>query len=59
MASTYWTIGFFAVVLLCWIVSKSNRKRGRVRRAPELARENNHLRHVITELSMDKYEPKT
>ena len=59
MASTYLTIGFIAVVLLGWIVSRSNGKRGRVQRAADLARENYHLRHVVTELSMDKYEPKT
>jgi hypothetical protein len=59
MASTYWTIGFIAIVLLCWVVGRSNRKRGQARRPKDLARENYHLRHVITELAMDKYEPKS
>jgi hypothetical protein len=58
MASTYWTIGFFVVVLLCWIASRSNRKRRRGQRPADLARENCHLRHVVTQLAMDKYEPK-
>ena len=59
MASTYWTIGFLAIVLLCWVVGRSDRNRGQARRPKDLARENYRLRHVITELAMDKYEPKS
>ena len=58
MASTYLTIGFIAIVLLGWIVSRSNGKRRRAKRPEDLAQENYHLRHVVTELAMDKYEPK-
>ena len=58
MASTYVAIGFIVIVFLGWIVSRSNNRRGRVQRPADLAQENYRLRHVVTELAMDKYEPK-
>lgn len=58
MASTYVAIGFIVIVFLGWIVNRSNNKRGRAQRPADLARENFHLRHVVTQLAMDKYEPK-
>jgi hypothetical protein len=57
MTPIYWVIGFTAILVLYWLVAKSNGKHVRTRHSTEVARENDHLRHVIAELSMEKHFP--
>jgi len=55
MTPMYWVIGIAAIIMLSWLVAKSNGKSARTRHSTEVSRENDHLRHVIAELSMEKH----
>jgi hypothetical protein len=55
MTPIYWVIGVTAILMLYWLVAKSNRKLAHTRDSIEITRENDHLRHVIAELSMEKH----
>ena len=55
MTPMYWVIGIAAIIMLSWLVAKSNGKHIHNRHTTEITRENDHLRHVIAELSMEKH----
>jgi hypothetical protein len=57
MTPIYWVIGIAAIIMLSWLVAKSNGKHIRNRHSTEITRENDHLRHVIAGLSMEKHFP--
>ena len=59
MPPIYWIIGIMIVAGFFWSALKSNKKRARVRllasSATELARENDRLRHVLAEMTLDNH----
>jgi len=57
MSLIYWITGAMAFVVLRWFLKRNNRNFRSVRNSRGLARENQHLRHVVAELSMDKHDP--
>jgi hypothetical protein len=58
MAPIHFILGMVAVLVLCWIIHRSNRRRGGyVRRPADVLRENSQLRHVIAEQAIDRHHP--
>ena len=54
MAPYYVILGFIVVGLLFWLTRRFSCHHGK---PSLLEQENNHLRHVITEMSLEKHRP--
>jgi hypothetical protein len=52
----YWILALTTVAVMLWFTIRSNRRRGHSAQARAVAREINHLRHVIVELAMERHE---
>jgi hypothetical protein len=57
MSPIYWISGLAVICVLRWLLKRNNRNFRDARNSKELARENQRLRHVVAELSMDKHDP--
>ena len=55
MAPIYWILALTAVAVMLWFTVRNNRKREHTERSQDLAREINHLRHVVVELALEKH----
>lgn len=57
MSPIYWISGLVAICVLRWLLRRNNRNFREARNSKDLARENQRLRHVVAELTMDKHDP--
>ena len=55
MEETFWICILLAAGWLFWLAHRSNRRHRQSRRARDLAQENEHLRHVVVRLAIERH----
>jgi uncharacterized membrane protein len=56
VAPIYWILGLTIIAVMLWFAIRSNRRHSHAARAREVAREIDHLRHVIVELALERHD---